>query len=119
MQLRQLCYFVAVAETGNLGAAARKLHISQPPVTRQIQKLEQEIGGDLFVPTPKGVELTDAGKAFLVEAKHILAQTERAIERSRSAHLGEIGELDAGFMGSPICCTVGRVESCAGLASND
>jgi DNA-binding transcriptional LysR family regulator len=109
MELRQIRYFVAVAETGNIGAAARKLHISQPPVTRQIHKLEQEIGGDLLVRTPKGVELTDAGKAFLVEAKTILAQSERAIERSRSAHLGEIGTLDVGFMGSPIYSTIPKI----------
>lgn len=109
MELRQLRYFVAVAETGNLGAAARKLHISQPPITRQIHKLEEEIGGELFIRTPKGVVLTDAGTAFLAEAKSILAHTNRAIERSRSAHLGEIGELDVGFMGSVIYSTVPRV----------
>ena len=109
MELRQIRYFIAVAETGNLGAAARKLHISQPPVTRQIHKLEREIGGDLFVRTPKGVELTDAGRAFLVEARAIIAQTELAIDRSRAAHLGEIGNLDVGFMGSPIYSTVPKI----------
>ena len=109
MELRQVRYFVAVAEAGNLGAAARKLHISQPPITRQIHKLEQEIGGDLFVRTPKGVVLTEAGKTFLVEARSILAQTERAVSRSRSAHHGEIGELDVGFMGSPIYSTIPKV----------
>ena len=56
-----------------------------PEPTHTVMPLEQEIGGDLLVRTPKGVELTDAGKAFLVEAKNILAQSERAIERSRSA----------------------------------
>ena len=109
MELRQIRYFIAVAETGNLGAAARKLHISQPPVTRQIHKLEREIGGDLFVRTPKGVELTDAGRAFLVEARAIIAQTELAVDRSRAAHLGEIGNLDVGFMGSPIYSTVPKI----------
>ncbi len=109
MELRQIRYFVAVAEAGNLGAAARKLHISQPPITRQIHKLEQEIGGALFVRTPKGVDLTDAGQVFLVEARSILAKTGLAIDRSRSAHLGEIGSLDVGFMGSPIYSTVPRI----------
>ncbi len=109
MELRQIRYFIAVAETGNLGAAARKLHISQPPVTRQIHKLEREIGGDLFVRTPKGVELTDAGRAFLVEARAIIAQTELAVDRSRAAHLGEIGNLEVGFMGSPIYSTVPKI----------
>ncbi|MEL7538928.1 MAG: LysR family transcriptional regulator [Pseudomonadota bacterium] len=109
MDLKQLRYFVAVAEIGNIGAAAKKLHISQPPVTRQIQKLEDEIGADLFTRTPRGVELTDAGRALLEEARDILDRTDRAILRSRSAHLGEIGNIDIGFMGSPIYSTLPRV----------
>lgn len=109
MDLKQLRYFVAVAEEGNIGSASRKLHISQPPVTRQIKKLEQEVGGDLFVRTPKGVELTDAGRTLLKEARDILAHAKLAITRSRSAHLGEIGSLDVGFMGSPIYSTVPKL----------
>ncbi len=109
MELRQIRYFVAVAEAGNLGLAAQRLHISQPPITRQIHKLEHEIGGDLFIRTPKGVELTDAGRAFLTEARSILAQTQLALDRTRSAHLGEIGQLDVGFMGSPIYSTVPKI----------
>lgn len=106
MDLKQLRYFVAVAEEGNIGAASRKLYISQPPVTRQIKKLEREVGGDLFLRTPKGVELTDAGRVLWEEARDILAHADLAIARSRSAHLGEIGSLDVGFMGSPIYSTV-------------
>lgn len=109
MDLKQLRYFVAVAETGNIGAAAKKLHISQPPVTRQIKRLEREVGGDLFVRTSRGVDLTEAGKALLDEARDILEHAELAIQRSRSAHLGEIGNLDVGFMGSPIYSTLPAV----------
>jgi len=109
LDLRQIRYFVAVAEEGNLGAAARKLHISQPPVTRQIQKLEEEIGGMLFLRTPRGVELTDAGRTFLVEAKRILANLDRAVTRTRAAHAGQIGELNVGFLGSAIYVTVPRI----------
>ncbi len=109
MELRQLRYFVAAAEAGNIGAAARKLHVSQPPVTRQIQKLEAEIGCALLLRTPKGVELTAAGKTFLGEARSILAHTDRAVSRSRLAHDGAIGELDIAFTGSPIYITIPKI----------
>lgn len=109
IELRQIRYFVAVAEEGNLGAAARKLHISQPPITRQIRKLEQEVGGELFTRTPRGVELTDAGHTFLGEARRILANIDRAVSRSRAAHAGQIGELDVGFMGSAIYSTIPKI----------
>lgn len=109
MELRQLRYFVAAAEAGNIGAAARKLHVSQPPITRQIQKLEAEIGCPLLLRTPKGVELTAAGKTFLDEARRILAHTDRAVARSRLAHDGAIGELDVAFTGSPIYTTIPKI----------
>ncbi|MGB1092780.1 MAG: LysR family transcriptional regulator, partial [Oceanobacter sp.] len=71
MDLRQLRYFIVVAEEGNIGRAALRLHISQPPLTRQIQHLEDHLGVKLFVRTPKGVELTDAGHLLLEEARNI------------------------------------------------
>ena len=102
MELRQLKYFIAVAEEGNFGAAARRLNISQPPITRQVRKLEEELDVSLFRRTPKGAELTPAGAAFLEDARQTLAQVRRGVERSRAAQRGELGKLDVGYFGSPI-----------------
>lgn len=102
MEFRQLRYFVAVAEEGNIGRAAERLHISQPPISRQIQALEHELGAKLFERTPKGVKLTDAGNIFLGDAKKVLAQTRTAIDRTRAAERGELGQLDLAFFGSTV-----------------
>ncbi len=102
MEFRQLRYFVAVAELGNIGLAAQRLNVSQPPVSRQIQALEHELGAALLIRNPRGVELTEAGRVFKAEADRILAQAERAKERSLDAHMGQIGRLDVAFFGSPV-----------------
>lgn len=109
MEFRQLRYFVAVAEERNFGSAARRLNISQPPISRQIHALERELSALLFVRTPKGVELTEAGTVFLEEARRLLAQERRARERSRAAQRGELGTLDVGFFGSTIFNAVPQV----------
>jgi DNA-binding transcriptional LysR family regulator len=98
MELRHLRYFVAVAEEHHFGRASARLHIAQPPLSRQIRDLEREVGTPLFERVPRGVELTAAGRAFLPEARLTLAQAERAQRTAQRAALGEIGRLRVGFV---------------------
>jgi LysR family transcriptional regulator, hca operon transcriptional activator len=83
MELRHLRYFVAVAEAGSLTVAARKLHTSQPSLSRQIRDLEEEIGAQLLTRRARGIELTPAGRAFLEHARVALAQVAAAAEAAR------------------------------------
>ena len=97
MELRHLRYFIAVAEELHFGRAARVLGISQPPLSQQIQALEQELGARLFERTNRRVALSEAGRLFLDEARLVLAQVDRASDVARRAQLGELGELKIGF----------------------
>ena len=86
MELRHLRYFIAVAELGSLTEAAkRRLYTSQPSLSRQIRDLEQEVGVELLSRSVRGVELTDAGQAFLDHARLALMQVDAAIDTARSA----------------------------------
>ncbi|KAF7599563.1 MAG: LysR family transcriptional regulator [Candidatus Dactylopiibacterium carminicum] len=109
MDVRQLKYFVAVAEERNISRAAERLHISQPPLTRQIQQLEEYTGAQLFRRTHWGVELTDAGELLLTHARQILAQVALADELTRRAGRGEAGRLDVGVYGSAMLGIVPQI----------
>lgn len=97
MELRHLRYFIAVAEELHFGRAAQVLGISQPPLSQQIQALEQELGVRLFERTNRRVALSEAGRLFLDEARLVLAQVDKASDVARRAQLGELGELKIGF----------------------
>lgn len=109
MDLRQLTYFLAVAETRHLGRAAEKLHLSQPPLTRQIQQLEAELGVQLFKRTPRGMSLTAAGETLAHDARNIHSLVAQATERAKRAGQGQVGRLDVGLYGSAIFGLVPQV----------
>ncbi len=88
MEFRHLKYFLVLAEELNFSRAAEKLFISQPPLSRQIQQLERKLGVKLFIRRSKGIELTEAGKQFRIEAEKIVALTSRSIERTQMVDKG-------------------------------
>ncbi|WP_034455807.1 LysR family transcriptional regulator [Buttiauxella noackiae] len=100
IELRHLRYFIAVAEELHFGRAAARLRISQPPLSQQIQILEQQIGARLLARTNRSVNLTAAGSQFLQDARQILNQVDIAAGRAARLHQGETGELRIGFTSS-------------------
>ena len=115
MELRHLRYFVAVAEELHFGRAADRLFMAQPPLSQQIKQLETEIGVRLFDRTNRRVELTDAGAAFLTDARAILERVAQATVRARQIGRGEAGWFGVGFAGSATYDVLPR--SCAAFAS--
>lgn len=97
MELRHLRYFIATAEEENVSLAASKLHISQPAISRQIHDLEYEIGFQLFERSGKALKLTEAGRAFLVDAKELLRSADAAVKNARAISSGALGELHVGY----------------------
>jgi DNA-binding transcriptional LysR family regulator len=100
MELKHLTSFAAVADQLSFVRAANQLHISQPALTGQIQKLEEELGVQLLARNRRTVKLTEVGKIFLVEAKATLARAKQAVECAQKAIRGEVGRLKIGFVSS-------------------
>ena len=100
MELRHLRYFVAVAEEGHVTRAAVRLGMQQPPLSQQIRALERELEVQLFRRKPRGVELTEAGVAFLDRARAILEEVEHAFATTRRTARGEQGRVVVGFTSS-------------------
>lgn len=109
MDLKDMRQFLAVAEERNFTRAAERLHMAQPPLSRQIKALEDEMGAPLFLRTPAGVELTEAGQTLLDEVPNILSLAQRADERTRLAGAGLIGRLDVGIFGSGVLDVIPRL----------
>ncbi|SPM41946.1 DNA-binding transcriptional regulator, LysR family [Mycobacterium numidiamassiliense] len=100
MNLRQMQYFVAIAEDGSISRSAERLLVAQPSLSQQIKSLEAELGGALFERIPKGVRLTAAGKAFLPEARAAITHAANATRNARSVLGLEGGELEVATIGS-------------------
>ncbi|KYF88743.1 LysR family transcriptional regulator [Sorangium cellulosum] len=97
MELRHLRYFIAIAEEESFRRAAEKLRVSQSPLSRQMQQLEEEIGAELFEPSGRGVKLTTAGRLLLDRAKTILSDVDAAAKEVRETAEGQIGTVTIGF----------------------
>src|SRR5215471_11684507 len=102
MELRHLRYFIAIAEELSLRRAAHRLHVSQPALSRQISDLEDELGVELFTRNSRGVELTEAGRVFLIGGRRVLAAAKQAAEQAQEAAKGERGRLVIGSLGAAI-----------------
>jgi DNA-binding transcriptional LysR family regulator len=97
VELRQLRYFVTLAEELHFGRAAERLMVAQPALSQQIKQLENELGVRLLERNRRRVTLTDAGRTFLKDAKDILARSEAAIRAAQWTRRGQVGSLVVGF----------------------
>ena len=109
MELRQVRYFVAVAEELHFGRAARRVHVAQPALSKQVMGLERELGARLLDRRGRKVELTEAGRVFLERARIILDQVGEAEQAAARAGRGEVGRLTVGFTGMSLYGDVPRI----------
>ena len=106
MTIRQLEYFCAIAEEGSVSAAARRLHVAQPPVSKQIAALEEELGAKLFRRSNKGMLLTDAGQSLYQQGRAYTAELERLSGYVRSLGRGVSGSVRVGMLYSTVTYAV-------------
>jgi DNA-binding transcriptional LysR family regulator len=111
MELRHFRYFVAVAEESSLRRAAHRLHVSQPALSQQISDLEDELGLKLFARKSRGVELTEAGRVFLIGGRRVLVAAKQAAEQAQEAAKGERGRLVIGSLGAAVISFLSAVLS--------
>jgi DNA-binding transcriptional LysR family regulator len=109
MELRQLRQFTALAETLNFRAAAKRLHMSQPPLSVSIRNLEEEVGVKLFTRTTHDVQLTEAGRSALSDARRTLFHAAEVARVAQAVALGLSGRLRIGFVGSAKCRLLPRI----------
>lgn len=102
IELRLLRYFIAVAETEHVGRAAARLHISQSPLSRQIQQLEELLGIRLFERERRRIRLTDAGRWLIGPAREVLARADSLAREARELGSGELGQISLGFVGAAL-----------------
>ena len=100
IDIRHLRYFSAVAEELSISRAAQRLHMSQPPLSQQIQQLEDRLGVVLLLRKKRGIELTAAGAALAAEAKLVIARLEQAVDTVQQIGRGELGEIRIGVISS-------------------
>jgi DNA-binding transcriptional LysR family regulator len=108
MELRHLRYFVAVAEELHISRAAEKLHVAQPAVSEQIRKLERDLGVELLDRTRRRIALTDAGAAFLAEARRVLEGAQQARLAARNAQAQKMSRLRIGYTPAALPAIVPR-----------
>lgn len=104
MEFRHLRYFLVLADELHFGRAARRLSISQPPLSTNIQQLEASVGAQLFTRNSKVVQLTEAGRAFVPQARALLEQAQQAARHARDVADGLAGSLQVGFVGTMLYC---------------
>jgi DNA-binding transcriptional LysR family regulator len=109
LELRHLRYFVAVAEELHFARAAKKLHLSQPPLSQQIRKMEEILKCPLFIRTSRSVRLTPAGESLLGRARRTLRNVQLDIDEVRSVGAGEVGSLNVGFISSAMLITLPQI----------
>ena len=110
MNFKQLEYFSAVAEAKSFSGAARILHVAQPPISRQISMLEDELGVCLFLRTNKGVELTEAGRSLYQQSQQVFQGLRAIVDSVRDVDAGLRGVLKIGIIYSDIPAVLGRLK---------